>query len=116
MGLKRSRVWLMCGLPTIATPQIPASVDGTDLSAVFDDPSRTDLKEAAFVEAAVCKLKGNGTLWGNDDCPEEGWEGFMGCAPPPCCSDRPPALTLILTPGHPQPCCSSRRPLLQPSW
>ena len=22
-----------------------------------------------------------GTLWGNDACPEGGWEGFMGCAP-----------------------------------
>ena len=71
--------------------QIPASVDGTDLSGVFDDPTRTDLKEAAFVEAAVCKLKGNGTLWGNDYCPEEGWEGFMGCAPLPPCSDLPPS-------------------------
>ena len=63
--------------------QIPASVDGTDLSGVFDDPTRTDLKEAAFVEAAVCKLKGDGTLWGNDYCPEEGWEGFMGDAEQP---------------------------------
>ena len=85
--------------------QIPSSVDGTDLSGVFDDPSRTDLKEAAFVEAAVCKRKGNGTLWGNDACPEGGWEGFMGCAPPPPPprSDLPRSLT-----PHPAPRTTTR--------
>jgi arylsulfatase A-like enzyme len=67
--------------PTIAslahTARPSDELDGTDISAIFDDPTKHDLKPAAFTQYPRCPQKGK-PAWENNGCGPSATDGFMG--------------------------------------
>eukprot|EP00730_Choanoeca_flexa_P012161 TRINITY_DN346_c0_g1_i2.p1 TRINITY_DN346_c0_g1~~TRINITY_DN346_c0_g1_i2.p1 ORF type:complete len:522 (+),score=71.18 TRINITY_DN346_c0_g1_i2:2-1567(+) len=67
--------------PTLAilsnAPPPRDQLDGTDISAVFDDPSKTSIKHAAYSQYPRCP-KHDEPQWTGNGCGQEASKGYMG--------------------------------------